>query len=591
MSDLYSRPQSGRSRQRRRPRTTLSLPPALYVVAAVGVLALLFVMFPLDWLRKPKLTLVTDQTLFSPNRDGTLDEIAVFYGLSEKATVSAEVLNGAGQSVRTLMRELPQTAGQHTAAWDGRDQGGNVVADGNYTIKVTAAGTLQSVNQTTSVTVDNTPPSLIIANFPPTQTTRTATFQLEGTTSSDATVFVNNDPAPVLVDATGTFRVTRQLLEGSNIITVRASDSAGNTNQAESEVVLRTAPPGIALSSPAADTWFNNSIVNVAGQVPADVNVAVNGKPAEVDASGIFSLDLLLQEGDNIIRVVATDPVGNTATEEVVVHVRTQGPTITLANVPDGLIVDAPTLRVSGKVEPGSVLSVNGGSIPTDNQGTFSTVVTLQEGNNLLTLTATDRAGNTTTLQRVVVYEAAPPPATLPTLPEVAIEDWTLPAAILGVAALAIAGFFLAGALRRPIRLGLSVDRPTFYPNHPDDSSLLTIRLDVSRNARVSIHVNDEMGRPVTSLVENRRYNAGVHTRLWDGRNSFRHLLPSGLYQIEATAHSTFSSVSSGVWVTMDTTPVMLGAAPASTSAPQRNPDRERERRYFDDDEQVVDGG
>jgi len=43
----------------------------------------------------------------------------------------------------------------------------------------------------------------------------------------------------------------------------------------------------------------------------------------------------------------------------------------------------------------------------------------------------------------------------------------------------------------------------------------------------------------------------------------------------------------------MDTTPVMLGAAPASTSAPQRGreADRERERRYFDDDEHVVDAG
>ncbi len=584
MSDLYTRPETGRTRQRRRPRTTLSLPPALYVVAAVGVLALLFVMFPLDWLRKPKLTLTTDQTLFSPNRDGTLDEIAIFYNLSEKATVSAEVLNGAGQTVRTLMKELPQTAGQHSAAWDGRDQGGNVVADGNYTIKVAAAGTLQSVDQTTSVAVDNTPPSLVIANFPPEQTTRASTFQIEGSTSSDATVFVNNDPAPVLVDATGTFRVTRQLVEGSNIVSVRASDSAGNTHQVESDVVLRTAPPGIVLGAPAADTWFNTNIVAVNGQVPADVDVTVNGKPAEVDASGLFSLDLLLQEGDNVIRVVATDPVGNIATEERVIHVRTQGPTITVANVPDGLIVDAATLRVSGKVEPGSVLSLNGGSIPTDNQGAFSTIITLQEGNNLLTLNATDRAGNTTSLQRVVVFEAAPPPTVLPSLPEIPLADWALPAGIAGAAALAIAGWFLVGAFRRPIRLGLAVDRPTFYPNHPDDASLLTIRLDVSRNARVAIYVNDEMGRPVTTLVENRRYSAGIHTRLWDGRNSFRHLLPAGLYQIEATAHSTLSSVSSAVWVTMDTTPVTLGM-------PAARPETETRRRYFDDDEHVADAG
>lgn len=586
MSDLYTRPESGRSRQRRRSRNTLTLPPVLYVAAAMGVLALLFIMFPLDWLRKPKITLITDQTLFSPNHDGNIDEIAVFYSLSDQATVKVEVLNSAGQVVRTLSQEARQTAGQHSFTWDGRDQAGATVADGNYTVRLRASGTLQSAEQTASVTVDNTPPPLVIANFPPQQTTRTSTLQIEGTTSADATVFINGEVSPVLVDAQGVFRVTRQLVEGANQITVRVSDSAGNTNQAQSEVTLRTEPPLINLTGPQAEAWLNQSIVTVSGTAPPDVEVTVNGQPAAVDPSGSFTLDVLLQEGDNVIRVTATDPVGNTATEERIVHIRSHGPTITISNVPDGLVVDSPTLRVSGKVEPGSVLSLNGGNIPTDSQGFFSTVTTLQEGNNLLTLSATDRAGNTTTVQRAVLYQVAPPAPSLPqlALPEIGPIDWTIPAVIAVAAALALGGWFLVGAFRRPIRMSLSVDRPTFYPNHPGESSLLTIAIHVSRNARVTIWVRDETGHMVTPLVENRRYAAGSHTRLWDGRDTFRHLLPGGVYQIEATAHTTFSSVTSGVWVRLDTLPVLLGTPPARSESDAR-------RRYFDDGEgQVVDG-
>jgi len=586
MSDLYTRPTSGRSRQRRRPRSTFTLPPVLYVVAAVGVLALLFVMFPLDWLRKPKITLITDQTLFSPNRDGTLDEVSVFYSLSDRATVNAEVLNSAGQVVRALTQEAGQTAGQHTLAWDGRDQVGAAVPDGNYTIRLHAAGTLQSAEQTTSVTVDNTPPPLVIANFPPQQITRTATIKIEGTTSPDATVFINSEVSPAPVDAQGVFRVTRQLTEGVNQITVRVSDSAGNINQAGSEVTLRTEPPLINLTGPEADSWSNQSVVTVSGTAPPDAEVTVNGKPAVVDASGGFTLDVLLQEGDNVLRVVATDPVGNTATEERIVHVRSHGPTITVSNVPDGLVVDTPTLRVSGKVEPGSLLSLNGGNIPTDSQGFFSTVTTLQEGNNLLTLTATDRAGNTTTAQRAVVYQLAPPAPSLPQLqlPEVGEVDWTIPALVAVAAALALGGWFFVGAFRRPIRMSLSVDRPTFYPNHPNESSLLGIQIELSRSARVTLWVRDETGRTVTPLVANRHYSAGLHTRLWDGRNTFRRLLPGGVYQIEATAHTAFSSVTSGVWVRFDTLPSPLSAPPARSESDLR-------RKYFDDEEgQVVDG-
>jgi hypothetical protein len=43
--------------------------------------------------------------------------------------------------------------------------------------------------------------------------------------------------------------------------------------------------------------------------------VSVNGRPAAVDASGDFDLDVPLVEGENAVTVIATDTLGNQTTE------------------------------------------------------------------------------------------------------------------------------------------------------------------------------------------------------------------------------------------------------------------------------------
>ncbi|HYN87284.1 MAG TPA: FlgD immunoglobulin-like domain containing protein [Ardenticatenaceae bacterium] len=578
MSEVYSRSRAYRSRSRRGARSALQLPSALSLAAAAGVIALVIIMFPLDWLRAPRVSLATDQTVFSPNGDGALDQISVFYTLSEQATVTARVVNAAGQTVRTLVREQPQTPGQHGASWDGRDEGGSIAPDGNYRIVVVAAGSARRAEQSTPVTVDTTPPPLVLANLPPSHTTASATLQIEGSTAPDATVWLNDEVAPIPVDANGVFRVSRQLVEGQNHVVVRAADSAGNESRAESEISLLTQPPAITLLAPEAGTWFGENVVNVAGTVPPGVSVTVNDRPATVDEEGNFRLDVVLLEGDNVIRVVATDAVGNSATEERVVHLRSRGPTITLANVPDGLVVRDPSLRVAGQVDPGSRLQINGNVVPVDNQGTFNTVLALQGGNNLLSFAATDRAGNTTTVQRSVIYETAPAGAAAGPLAAVTSGSGA-PRILIGIGVPLLFLIVLA-VWRRPVHLSLSVDRPNLTPNQPGQHRTLTMRLDLSRAARVSLDVYDQMDQHVTTLVEDRRHSGGEHFRLWDGRDRTGQILPAGNYQIEATARTLAGSVTSAVWVQLDPTPALLGS---------RSTQRERWRRPYVPEDEVID--
>lgn len=101
------------------------------------------------------------------------------------------------------------------------------------------------------------------------------------------------------------------------------------------------------------NSFVGNTLLNVRGTVPPDVNVTVNGREATVDAQGTYTLDIVLDEGENRLEIVAQDEVGNESRIERLVTLRSQGPTINIASVPDGLSVRDPSLRVSGQVGTG----------------------------------------------------------------------------------------------------------------------------------------------------------------------------------------------------------------------------------------------
>ncbi len=83
-------------------------------------------------------------------------------------SVTVKVFNSSG----TLMRELDlgkQNAGSNLFSWDGKDDSGAAVADGNYTFTVTAKAAGESVSPTSlavglvsSVLMDKTGPKLIV---------------------------------------------------------------------------------------------------------------------------------------------------------------------------------------------------------------------------------------------------------------------------------------------------------------------------------------------------------------------------------------------------------------------------------------------
>ena len=71
-------------------------------------------------------------TLFYP---ATQQKFMVSYTLKEDSAVKIVIYNLAGERMTTLVDE-DQTAGTHTAEWDGRDKDGRMVASGEYLVYV-----------------------------------------------------------------------------------------------------------------------------------------------------------------------------------------------------------------------------------------------------------------------------------------------------------------------------------------------------------------------------------------------------------------------------------------------------------------------
>jgi len=93
-------------------------------------------------------------------------------------------------------------------------------------------------------------------------------------------------------------------------------------------------PPHITITSPSNGAIFNTSPIAVNGTVddPSSI-VAVNGVITPVSSDGSFTLEgVTLQEGENTIKVIATDACGNQGEDKILVYLRTvpEGPLLTL---------------------------------------------------------------------------------------------------------------------------------------------------------------------------------------------------------------------------------------------------------------------
>ena len=349
----------------------LSFGPLATAITIGTVAVLVGVTFIGDWLRTPKIEADASPSIISPNGDQTQDSTNLSYTLNEDANVTVEVFNEAGKLTRTIAADEFQTRGQHVAVWNGLDDLGQVTTDGRYRLQVTAKGTVRAGSHGAHVQVDTLPPALRLVNLDDVSRVKDANLSIEGLTEPNAVVQVRGDPSVIPVNGDGRFNIKRQLVEGSNIIQVLATDPAGNVATISREAVLVTRPPEVAVTTPPNDLWTNESIVAVAGTVPAGTTLKVNGQAATITAEGQFQREIILQEGDNIIQIEATDDVGNVASQEIILHRKTTPPTLQL-NINEGETFQQSDVQIIGQTDVGATVLVNGQAVTVSPPGRIS---------------------------------------------------------------------------------------------------------------------------------------------------------------------------------------------------------------------------
>jgi hypothetical protein len=94
--------------------------------------------------------LAVTPSVITPSPDGSSDTVTVRFTLGSSALVTAQVLDGAGVPVLTLVNG-PLAAGDNTLAW-----GAHVLPDGRYRLAVTAKSGTKTVTKVADAIVDRT---------------------------------------------------------------------------------------------------------------------------------------------------------------------------------------------------------------------------------------------------------------------------------------------------------------------------------------------------------------------------------------------------------------------------------------------------
>lgn len=224
-------------------------------------------------------------------------------------------------------------------------------------------------------------------------------------------------------------------------IEVVATDNHGNStivNQADIEFgeqlrlyVIEEIKPTIDVIFPTDDSFITNNMPTISwtctdddsGVKQESITLSIDGveissENLTITQSGnVFSCTYIpedaLSEGNHSFSFSCEDNDGNIQAKVISVKVDTIPPSLTVSSPAENLYTNVSPYTVSGytndSVESPVTLTVNGQSVTVGADGFFITYVVLSDGDNTINVTATDGAGLSTTVQRILNYNNVPP--------------------------------------------------------------------------------------------------------------------------------------------------------------------------------------
>ena len=218
------------------------LPQTLIVVALLAATAAAFAVTERLKLERSPITGTQVDRVFSPVCECARNVAVISFVLRRRATVTVDVLDADGRSVRTLVRDRDEQRGRVSYTWDGRDEADRVVPEGIYRPRVQLEEHGRTILLPNPIRVDTTAPRIRLLHIFP------QVFSPDGDGRRDRLTarYETDEPARAMMLVDGRQRVLSKFREtkgqlvwfgmvngrpvrpGTYEIRLRAFDRAGN---------------------------------------------------------------------------------------------------------------------------------------------------------------------------------------------------------------------------------------------------------------------------------------------------------------------------------------------------------------------------
>ncbi len=290
-----------------------------------------------------------------------------------------------------------------------------------YTRATDAAGNVEPAPGTpgAQTTVDTAGPALTITTPTAAQVIGTGWVNVTWT-ASDATSGIAKFDARL--DSGAWVHVGTRLYynftlvpDGAHTVTVNATDLAGNSKTATVAFTVSTVTPTVAISAPTAGAYVASSSVQVTWSV-TNTGAGLSTVQVRIDSGAWQSLGASatsytftgVADGAHTVTVQVVGLNGAQGTASVSVTVDATAPTVAITSPTTNVWTTSSSVAVAFTASDATsgvrsvMLSVDGGTAVNVTGMTSYTVTGLADGTHNITLTATDRAGNTAAATVVV---------------------------------------------------------------------------------------------------------------------------------------------------------------------------------------------
>lgn len=373
----------------------------------------------------PITTLSASKTVFSPYHE----DVQINYSASESASASLRILNTSGKICSMLATQSQISNGSHTISWNGKDEFGNILPDGQYIVKFDAednAGN-SAIPMQTTVQLQNIPPEFsdpepkgILAGLSDEVSLKISVPVGGSPIAANSVKLLIDDQELTILSGPDTgqrYKVppSTVLPQGVHRLSVNATDDNGRVWKYEWMLNIDTVPPIADAGGDKTIVEGNTAVFDASLSNDPAPGTGINKYFWDLDNDGIYEVSgktaqkQYPQDGNYTAKLKVSDNAGHETSKTVNVQVDNLPPTVEAG--PDIIVRYGNPVNFSGSYSDTGVLDSHtvtwnfGDSSAVSTTNPVEHTYTVQPGTYIATFKVTDDAGDSSTDNLVVLVQ------------------------------------------------------------------------------------------------------------------------------------------------------------------------------------------